>query len=212
MKNLNQFFEGLLDSDFDVPKFEVDPIQAVTPVGDDDGDWQKTVDKVNASLEPFKFYTRINQLIDDARQLHTDMKDVKFVARTKMHNFSNWLFEGTKLTKLDIEQDIDEERVKIVRLLNDIFAAVNKNAEFKKLVSALGGYFYCSIGERSIPRLGTTYAGATWNLTSPNDDVTSKLEKIADKFNKINRDVVFEMGKNSLGDGIFSMRLIKLPK
>lgn len=212
MKNLNEIFEGLLDSDFDVPDFEVDPIKAVTPVGDSDDGWQKTVDKVNASLEPFKFYTRINQLINDAQQLNSDMKDIKFVARSKMHNFANWLFESTKLSKLDLNKDIDESHIKIVRLLNDVFDVVNKNAEFKKLVTALGGEFYCGIGERSIPRLGTVYARATWSLTSPNDDVTTKLKNIADKFNKINHDVVFEMDKNSIGDGIFSMRLMKLPK
>ena len=211
MKNLDQIFEGLLDADFDVPNFEVDPINTVTPVGDD-GEWEKIVDKVNVSLEPFKFYARINQLINDAQQLHADMKDMRFTPRTKMHNFSNWLFEATKLTKLNIEQDVDMDRVKIVRLFNDVFTEVNKNAEFKKLVTGLGGYFYCNIGERSIPRLGTTYARASWNLTSPNDDATAKLEKIADKFNKINHDITFEMSKNSVGDGIFSMRLMKLPK
>ena len=212
MKNLNEIFEGLLDADFDVPNFEVDPIHAVKPVGDEDGDWQKTVDKVNASLEPFKFYTRINQLIDDAQRLCGDMKDVRFERGSAVEKFLNFLDVAMKLTKLDPTKGIDENRVKIVRLLNDMFAETNKNAEFKKLVTALGGYFICSIGERTIQRLGTVYARVTWNLISPNDDTTAKLEKIADKFNKINRDVIFEMSKNSLGDGIFSMRLMKLPK
>ena len=212
MKNLNEIFEGLLDADFDVPNFEVDPIQAVTPVGDDDGDWPKLVDKTNAALEPFKFYTRINQLIDDAQRLRGDMKDVRFERGSAGEKFSNFLDAAMKLTKLDPTKSIDEERIKIVRLLNDIFAEVNKNAEFKRLVTGLGGYFYCSLSERTNPRLGTVYAHATWDLTSPNDEATAKLEKIADKFSKINRDVVFEMNKNSLGEGMFTMRLMKKPK
>lgn len=211
MKNLNQVFEGLLDSDFDVPDFGIDPINAVTPVGDD-GEWPKLVDKINATIEPFKFYARINQLIDDAQQLRIDMKGVRFERGSAIEKFSDFLDMTTKLPKLDITKVIDEERIKIARLLNDIFDAINKNAEFKKLVTALNGYFYCSIGERTAPRLGTTYARATWNLTSPNDATVTKLESIADKFNKINKDVIFEMNKNSIGDGIFSMRLIKLPK
>lgn len=202
-----------MDSDFDVPNFEVDPIKAVVPVGDSDDEWQKTVDKINASLEPFKFYTRINQLIDDAQQLYADTKGINFKqSGYAIEKFAKFLDDATRLTKLDPAKSIDEEHIKKVRLLNDMFAAINKNAEFKRLVTALGGYFYCSLSERSNPRLGTTYAHATWDLTSPNDDATAKLENIADKFNKINRDVVFEMRKNSLGEGIFTMRLIKLPK
>ena len=204
--------EGLLDTDFDVPDFDIEPIKANIPVGDDDGDWQRIVDKVNVSIEPFAFYTQINKLIDDVQELRSSMRGLRWQRGSKFEKISNFLDGATKLTKLDPEADIDSTTIKVVRTMNDWIGVVNKNSEFKKLATALSAYFYSSVGERSHKVLGTSYAHASWTLLSPNDNAMGQLQKIVDKFNKINPDIKVTLSKKSAGDGIITAALTKLPK
>ena len=212
MKDLTTFMaEGLLDADFDAPDLYADPIEANIPVGDD-GDWQKEVDKVNVMLEPFAFYTQINKLIDEAQELRADMKGVRWQRGSKLDKISTFLDIASKLTKLDPETDIDMTSVKIVRAMNDWIGVVNKNNEFRKLATALSAYCYCGIGERSHKTLGTTYARISWTLLSPNDNAMGQLQKIVDKFNKINPNIEAKISENGEGDGVLTAALIKLPK
>lgn len=208
MKNLSNYItEGLLDVDFDVLDYNADTITPNIPFGVEDSElWRDIIVKTNERLLPFKYFTKINNIIDLATEIVDSLRREN-TATTYFSRFDQILITLSKWHHLEIDEKIFTE-ANDVRALNDWIDKANHDIEFRKLVSGLGGCFYAYIGERK-DRTKTVYGALTYMLTSPNENAQLQLIKIAEKLSKVNKviDVTFRM--NSDGDGIFSVKLMK---
>lgn len=211
MKNLTTFMaEGLLDSDFDAPDFNFEPIIPNIPAFIDDGeDWRDHIDKLNVRLIPYTYYTQINGIIDAAQNIVSGIQRNN-VNISDMGKIGPALVALTKCDHVGFNEDL-LQNVKDARALNDWIAKANKTPEFKKLVSGLGGYFYSSLSERTV-RNGKIYGLLTYTLTSPNENAQLQLIKVAEKLSKINPAIKCTFAMNGEGDGVFHVKLTQHAK
>lgn len=209
MKNLsNHIAEGLLDTNFDAPDFNFEPIVPNVPAFIDDGEhWRDNiVNAINAKMVPYKYYSQINDIIGTAADI-TGAIQKENVAITELGKLGAALVNLAKCKPLEIDEELIQT-ISDIRALNDWIGKANKDTEFKKIVSGLGGYFYAHIGKRNT-QSGVIYGYVSYTLTSPNENAQLQLTKIAEKLSRVNKNIEAAFRMNGEGDGIFIAKLIK---
>lgn len=210
MKHLNKYFEGLLDADFDGPNIDIDPIEANIPLGISGELWQDDVDRINSLIEPFKFYSRLNELLDTAQQLAKDMKGIKVDRNSEVNKLISWAEDSWHLKSLNMDT-LEDPRISKIRALNDWIGKANKNSELKKLIKALDADVSWSLHEINNRTLGkTVYGYISWFFISPNDAMKKQLEDLAGKLSKLQPDVPVRFSTNVDGDAFLRAYITKI--
>lgn len=205
MKDIKNFFEGLLSGDFDVNTYDITevPVPEMCAKG---SPYPEDVKRLNKVLVQASQVPVINQMIELAHKLNEEptTRGYEWVSRAM----------GAKPIDIKFYDDFFDAARRNMKL-NEAIECLAKNSQAKKILS--GGDLSCravpgGIMQKSINKV--VYAKLSWDFYG-DDYKPEKLEEIKQQLEsitvKLPNDFITLVTSNADGDIMFKVMLIKKP-